>query len=92
MNLSLIKPQVTATITAIQHFKSHPGPFSKKLDEALSSLAIDVTLEEKERFNTHVSHKYIDAITTNLDRFPNTDTSLIGAFSVFDPQKTPNAK
>ena len=53
-------------------------------------MAIDVTVEEKERFKTHISHKYIDAITTNLeDRFPNTDTS---SFLVFDPQKTPDDK
>ena len=88
VNLSLIKPQVSATIAAIRRFKSSPDPYYKKLDEALSSLAIDVTLEEKERFKTHISHKYIVSITTNLeDRFPNTDTSIIGSFSVFDPKK-----
>ena len=93
VNLSLIKPQVSPTITTIRRFKSSPGPYYKKLDEALSSLEIDVTLEKKERFKTHISHKYIDAITTNLeDCFPNTDTSIIGSFSVFDPQKTPHEK
>ena len=58
VNLLLNKPQVSATIAAIRRFKSSPGPYYMKLDEALSSLAIDVTLEEKERFKTYFTQVY----------------------------------
>lgn len=92
VDLSLIQPCLQTTIDTIDKYKVTAGPNLSKVDQVLSSelkdFSIEVTSVQQAAFKSEIQVKYIEAIVNQLrDRFPHVE--LLGAFSIFDPQKLP---
>jgi hypothetical protein len=93
VDLSLIQPCLQTTIDTISKYKDIAGPNLSKVDEFLSTELQDFTIEatsaQKEVFKSAIQIKFIDALVNQLrHRFPHVE--LLGAFSIFDPQKLPS--
>ena len=91
VDLSLIKPQVSATIASLKFLRSNCGPYMKKLDKVVSDLisqfSLVVTENSKESYNRNVRKKYIDLLVENLeDQF--SDSSVLSSLvTLFNPKK-----
>ena len=62
VDLTVVQPQVNATLACIGAYKDNPGPNLTKLDAELSSslreLGIIVTPEKKEAFASNIRHHF----------------------------------
>ena len=95
VDLSVIKPQVSATIASLKSLRNHQGPHMQELHKILGKLSSDfgiaVTERLKQTFQSNVRNKYIDLLVQNLEnRFQ--DLSILNSLitlSLFDP-KTPD--
>ena len=62
INISVVQPQVTATISVLKSLRNKPGPYLKQLDEAVTKLAtefaLSVTEEQKQTFRKNVREQY----------------------------------
>lgn len=91
VDLSVIQPQVTATISVLKSLRCTPGPCLQRLDEAITKLAtefnLSVTEGMKQAFQKNVREKYLDALVDNLEnRF--SDSGVLRAFaSIFSAEK-----
>ena len=92
VDLSVIKPQVSATIASLKSLRNHQGPHMQELDKTLGKLSSDfgiaVTERLKQNFQSNVRNKYIDLLVQNLeDRFQ--DLSILNSLiTLFDPKTT----
>lgn len=95
VDLSIIKPQVSATIASLKLLRSNPGPYMQELEEVVSDLTsqfgLVVTENSKESYNQNVREKYIDFLVENLqNRF--SDSSVLSALiTLFDRKRALSA-
>ena len=91
VDLSLVQPQVSATIASIKFLRSKPGPILNQLDNTLTELSsnfgLKVTEEMKTHFQVSIREPYIDKLVENLqDRFRDSDL-LAALVTLFDSTK-----
>ena len=91
VNLTIVQPQVNATIASLKLLISQPGPHIENLDSVLSDLGsqFGVTFNERDEqsFQKDVKEKYIDALVENLeDRFSDAGVVSIMA-TLLDPRQ-----
>ena len=91
VDLSLLRPTLTATIEAIKGYRSADlKEAESKINSDLSEFSIRVSSTQKDEFRRNIQEKYIDDLITQLEnRFP--DSVEVEAFSIFDPSKIPSS-
>ena len=89
IDLTVVKPLVTATITSLRELREQPGVFLKQLDTILAKLSMEFGLKttqtEKDVFQEQIRKKYLDTLIENLEnRF--SESELLNAFiTLFHP-------
>ena len=91
VDLSVIQPQVTATLSVLKSLRTQPGPHLRQLNDTVATLASDfnlsVTEEKKKAFQENVREHYLDKLVQNLeDRF--CDSGVVHALAtIFSAEK-----
>ena len=89
LDLSLIQPQILATLEKLRQLRDTPGDYLKSLDSILKTTLKDWNINMSEAaLVSNIQVVYVDALLENItNRFP--DAGIISAFSIFDPLKLP---
>ena len=95
LDLSLIQPQILATLEKLRQLRDTPGDYLKSLDSILKTTLKDWNINMSEAalvsFKCNIQKVYVDALLENItNRFP--DAGIISAFSIFDPLKLPTSE
>ena len=95
VDLSIIKPQVSATIASLNFIRSNPGLHMQELEEVVSDLTsrfgLIVQENSKENFNKNVQEKYINCLVDNLENRIS-DSAILGALeTLFNSKKASSA-
>lgn len=91
VDLTVIQPQVNATISSLKLLLSHQGPYMQSFEAVLTQLSgsfnFAIKESEKESFKRNIHDKYLQCLISNLeDRF--SDAGVLGALAtIFNPQK-----
>ena len=91
VDLSVIQPQVTATLSVLKSLQTQPGPHLRQLNDTVATLASDfnlsVTEEKKKAFQENVREHYLNKLVQNLeDRF--CDSGVVHALAtIFSAEK-----
>lgn len=91
VDLTIIQPQVNATVSSLKLLLNHPGPYMQGLDATLTQLSgsFNFTTTENQRvsFKTNIHDKYLQNLISNLeDRF--SDSGVLSALAtIFNSQK-----
>ncbi len=94
VDLSVVQPQVAATISSLKLLRNQPGPSMEKLPgvlEELASYGVTVASDHtKKQFQTGVRERYLDSLVENLEnRFQ--DVGVLNAFNLFNPKSATEA-
>ena len=88
LDLSLIQPQILATLEKLRHLRDTPGDYLKSLYSTLKDWNINMSEAALISFKCNIQKVYVDALLENItNRFP--DAGIISAYSIFDPLKLP---
>ena len=88
VDLSAIRPNLNATIKAIEQYRVSDVGAKQLIDGELSQFGIDVSQQKIEEFRDRVQTKYVDSLVRQLNlRFPEVDQ--LQALRIFDPSKLP---
>nr|XP_006823127.1 PREDICTED: uncharacterized protein LOC100368807 [Saccoglossus kowalevskii] len=86
LDLSLIDPVLSSTITIISQLIHHEGEYTRSVDDVITNFEPQLPVVEdtkKAQFKAKIYYPYIEAVIKNLkERFP--DVKLIDAFTIFD--------
>ena len=87
LDLSLIQPQILATLEKLRQLRDTPGDYLKSLDSILKTTLkvwnINMSEAALVSFKCNIQKVYVDALLENItNRFP--DAGIISAFSIFD--------
>ena len=74
VDLSVIQPQVSATISVLKNFRTQPGPHLRQLNDTVATVSsnfnLSVSEEKKKAFQENVCEHNLDKLVQNLeDRF-----------------------
>ena len=92
LDLSLIQPQILATLEKLRQLRDTPEYYLKSRDSILKTTLKDWNINMSEAalvsFKCNIQKVYVDALLENItNRLP--DAGIISAFSIFDPLKLP---
>ena len=91
VDLTIVRPQVNATISSLNLLLSHPGPYMQGLEAVLSELSnsydFAITENQKKSFKKNIHDQYLHNLIGNLEaRF--SDAGVLSALAtIFNPQK-----
>ena len=89
VDLTIIQPQVNATVSSLKLLLNHPGPYMQYLDATLTQLSgsFNLTTTEKQAsFKTNIHNKYLQNLISNLkDRV--CDGGVLSKLAIFNSQK-----
>ena len=71
VDLSVIQPQVAATISVLKSLRTQPGPHLRQLNDTVATLSsnfnLSVSEEKKKAFQENVREHYLDKLVQNLE-------------------------
>jgi hypothetical protein len=96
VDLSLIKPVVSATVASLKVLRDKPGVYLKQLDETLHKLStefgLQVSSNSKQQFQQNIREVYIDKLVDNLENRFAESHLLSGLVTLFHPGNAAESK
>ena len=89
VDLSAIRPNLNATIHAIELYRESDVEAEQLIERELSEFGIDLSPARKGEFKENVQKKYVDSVIAQLElRFPH--ILQVASFCLFDPSRFPD--